>query len=165
MARTITTRTNLGLLLLRVAGLLLAFTFGRQKLGWYLTVWQSGESMRGVGLAPLISSLGFPAPFLLAIWETLNESIGALLVGCGLLTRVIAASAALGMVGALYASLQLKEDWLRAVLYLIIFSALALTGAGELSLDHLIKVRRRGKTDRFVAVKASHRDSARDESP
>src|SRR5690242_15903457 len=130
MVRTLTNRTNLGLLLLRGAGLLLAVTFGRQKLGWYLTAWQSGESMRGVGLAPLIGSLGFPAPFLLAIWETLNESVAAFLIGLGLLTRVAAGSAALGMAGALYASLQLKEDWLRAALYLIIFSALALTGPG-----------------------------------
>ena len=143
MRRTVTNRTNLGLLLLRGAGLVLAFTFGRQKLGWYLTAWRSGESMRGVGLAPLIGSLGFPAPFLLAVWETLNESIGAFLIGCGLLTRIAGASAALGMVGALYASLQIKEDWLRATLYLIIFSTLTLTGPGELSLDHLIKARRK----------------------
>src|SRR4249919_2873740 len=144
MARKIINRTNLGLLLLRGAGLLLALTFGRQKLGWYLTAWQSGQSMRSVGLAPLIGSLGFPAPFLLALWETFNESLGAFLVGFGLLTRVTAASAALGMAGAFYASLQLKEDWLRAALYLIIFSALALTGPGELSFDHLIKARRKG---------------------
>lgn len=143
MFRTIRNRTSLGLLLLRGAGLLLAFTFGRQKLGWYLAAWRSGQSMRGVGLAPLIGSLGFPVPFLLAVWETLNESMGAFLIGCGLLTRIAAASAAFGMVGALYASLQLKEDWLRAALYLIIFSALALTGSGELSFDHLLKVRRK----------------------
>lgn len=143
MSTTNRNLTSIGLLLLRGAGLLLALTFGRQKLGWYLAAWQSGESMRGVGLAPLIGSLGFPAPFLLGVWETLNESIGAFLVGFGLLTRVMAASAALGMVGALYASLRLKEDWLRAALYLIIFFALALTGPGELSLDHLIKAWRK----------------------
>ena len=138
-----TNRTSLGLLLLRGAGLLLAFTFGRKKLGWYLAAWQSGQSMRGAGLTRLIGSLGFPAPLLLAIWEALNESIGAFLIGCGFLTRIAAASAALGMVGALYASLELKEDWLRPALYLIIFSTLMLTGPGELSLDHLIKARRK----------------------
>ena len=146
MSGTIRTRTNLGLLLLRGAALLLAVTFGRQKLGWYLTAWRSGESIRNTGLTPLIESLGFPAPFLLAVWETLNESLGAFLIGCGLLTRIAAASAALGMVGALYTSMKLGEDWLRAALYLIIFSALALTGPGNLSLDHLIKVSRRKKT-------------------
>jgi uncharacterized membrane protein YphA (DoxX/SURF4 family) len=143
MSGTISNRTNLGLLLLRGAALLLALTFGRQKLGWYLTAWHSGESIRNTGLTPLIESLGFPAPFLLAVWETLNESLGAFLIGFGLLTRVTAASAALGMAGALYASLQLKEDWLRAALYLIVFSALALTGPGELSFDDLIKGRRK----------------------
>src|ERR1051326_2801470 len=144
MSRTITNRTNLGLLLLRGAALLLALTFGRQKLGWDLTALHSGESIRSVGLTPFIGGLRFPAPFLLAIWETLNESLGAFLLCLGLFTRVTAASAALGMAGALYASLQLKEDWLRAALYLIIFSALALSGPGELSFDHLIKARRRG---------------------
>lgn len=137
--------TDFGLLLLRGSGLLLAFTFGRQKAGWYLAALQSGESIRNVGLAPLISSLGFPVSPVLAVWVTLNESIGGLLIGCGFLSRLTAASAALGMAGALYASLRLGEDWLRAALYLIIFSALALSGPGKFSIDQLID-RKRTKT-------------------
>jgi hypothetical protein len=43
------------------------------------------------------------------------------------------------MIGALYTSVRLGEDWLRAALYLIIFSTLILTGAGEFSVDHLLK--------------------------
>ena len=83
--------------------------------------------------------MGFPIPVALAIWITFNESIGAFLIGCGLFTRSLAASLALGMVGALYVSVQLREDWLRAALYLIIFTTLILTGPGELSLDCLLK--------------------------
>jgi uncharacterized membrane protein YphA (DoxX/SURF4 family) len=49
------------------------------------------------------------------------------------------------MAGALYASLRLGEDWLRAALYLIIFSALALSGPGKFSIDQLID-RKRTKT-------------------
>jgi uncharacterized membrane protein YphA (DoxX/SURF4 family) len=82
---------------------------------------------------------GFSNPVVLALWITFNESIGALLIGCGFLTRILAASAALGMAGALYTSVRLHEDWLRAALYLIVFVALALIGPGKFSVDYLIK--------------------------
>ncbi len=120
---------DLGLLILRGAGLLLAVTFGVQKVG----------SLSHAGLAPLIARMGCPIPVVLALWVTFNESIGAFLIGCGFLTRVMAASAALGMAGALYTSVRLGEDWLRAALYLIIFVTLSLTGAGKFSVDHLFK--------------------------
>jgi len=83
--------------------------------------------------------MGVPIPVALAIWITFNESIGAFLIGCGFLTRLLATSLALGMGGALYTSVRLGEDWLRAALYLIIFITLILTGPGEFSLDHLLK--------------------------
>jgi uncharacterized membrane protein YphA (DoxX/SURF4 family) len=107
-----------GLLALRGAGFLLAFTFGLQKIGWYIAAFHSDKSFSSIGLAPLIAQVGFPAPVILALWITFNESIGALFLGFGLFTRVLAASAALGMAGALYTSVRLGEDWLRAALYL-----------------------------------------------
>jgi uncharacterized membrane protein YphA (DoxX/SURF4 family) len=85
--------------------------------------------------------MGFPIPVVLALWVTFNESIGAFLIECGFLTRTLAASAALGMAGALYTSVRLGEDWFRAALYLIVFIALSLTGPGKFSVDHLIKRR------------------------
>ena len=130
---------DLGLLILRGAGLLLAVTFGVQKVGWYWTALHAGKSLSHAGLAPLIARMGFPIPVVLALWVTFNESIGAFLIGCGFLTRVMAASAALGMAGALYTSVRLGEDWLRAALYLIIFVTLSLTGAGKFSVDHRFK--------------------------
>ena len=130
---------DLGLLVLRGAGLLLALTFGVQKIGWYWSALHAGKAFSSIGLAPLIAKMGFPIPVVLAIWITFNESIGAFLVGCGFLTRLLAASLAIGMVGALYISVRLEEDWLRAALYLIIFITLTLTGPGEFSLDHLLK--------------------------
>jgi uncharacterized membrane protein YphA (DoxX/SURF4 family) len=54
--------------------------------------------------------MGFPFPVALAIWITFNESIGAFLVGCGFLTRLLSASLAFGMAGALYVSIRLDED-------------------------------------------------------
>jgi uncharacterized membrane protein YphA (DoxX/SURF4 family) len=132
-------QTDLGLLLLRGSGFLLALTFGVQKIGWYWSSLHAGKSFSSIGLAPLIAKIGFPIPVALAIWITFNESIGAFLIGCGFLTRILAASLALGMAGALYTSIQLREDWLRAALYLIIFTGLVFTGPGELSLDCLLK--------------------------
>ncbi len=132
-------QTDLGLLILRVAGFLLVFTFGIQKIGWYWSALHGGKSFSSIGLAPLIAKMGFPIPVALAIWITFNESIGAFLIGCGFLTRLLAASLAIGMGGALYTSVRLGEDWLRAALYLIIFIALTFTGAGKFSVDHLLK--------------------------
>jgi len=130
-----------GLLLLRGAGFLLAFTFGIQKIGWYVTAFHAGKPLSAIGLAPLIAHVGFSFPVILALWITLNESIGAFFVGIGLLTRFAAASLALGMVGALYASVQLGEDWLRAALYLIIFASLIFTGPGMFSIDQYLQNR------------------------
>src|SRR6266480_152297 len=124
-----------GLLALRSAGFLLAFTFGLQKdrmvhfrLPIRQTVlidWPGAVDREG----------RFPSSsYSLALWITFNESIGALFIGCGLFTRVLAASAALGMAGALYTSVRLSEDWLRAALYLIVFIGLSLTGPGKLSV-------------------------------
>jgi uncharacterized membrane protein YphA (DoxX/SURF4 family) len=134
-----TKQKDLGLLLLRGSGFLLALTFGVQKIGWYWSALHAGKSFSSIGLAPLITKMGFPIPVALAIWITFNESIGAFLIGCGFLTRLLASSLALGMAGALYTSVRLGEDWLRAALYLIIFVTLVLTGPGEFSLDHLLK--------------------------
>ena len=130
---------DFGLLILRGAGLLLAGTFGVQKIGWYWSAFHAGKSLSSAGLAPLIAKMGFPIPVALAIWITFNESIGAFLIGCGFLTRLLAASAALGMAGALYTSVRLGEDWLRAALYLIVFTVLVLTGPGKFSVDHLLQ--------------------------
>ncbi len=108
---------DLGLLALRSAGFLLALTFGVQKIGWYVTAFHSNKPFSLIGLAPLIAKVGLPMPVILALWITFNESVGAFLIGCGLLTRAFAISAALGMAGALYTSVRLDEDWLRAALY------------------------------------------------
>ena len=136
-----------GLLILRGAGLLLALTFGVQKIGWYWSALHAGKPFSSIGLAPLIAKIGFPIPVALALWITFNESIGAFLIGCGLLTRLLAASAALGMAGALYTSVRLDEDWLRAALYLIVFTGLVLTGPGKFSVDHLLKRKRPQELD------------------
>ena len=134
---------NVGLLLSRAAGFLLAFTFGIQKIGWYLTAFHAGKPLSSAGLTPLIARIGFPLPLILAVWITLNESVGAFFVGIGFLTRFAAASLALGMIGALYTSVQLREDWLRAALYLIVFTTLTFTGPGKFSVDRWLQSRKK----------------------
>jgi len=95
-----TKQKDLGLLILRGAGLLLALNFGVQKIGWYWSALHAGKPFSSIGLAPLIAKMGFPIPVVLAIWITFNESIGAFLIACGFLTRLLATSLALGMAGA-----------------------------------------------------------------
>src|SRR5207237_2671100 len=71
---------DIGLLLFRAAGFLLAFTFGVQKIGWYVTAFHAGKPLlSSIGLTPLIAHMGLPLPVILALWITLNESIGAFL--------------------------------------------------------------------------------------
>jgi uncharacterized membrane protein YphA (DoxX/SURF4 family) len=137
---------DIGLLLLRAAGFLLAFTFGIQKIGWYVTALHAGKPFSSIGLAPLVAHVGFPLPVILAVWITLNESIGAFFIGIGFLSRFASASVALGMIGALYTSVRLGEDWLRAALYLIIFTGLTFSGPGRFSIDHLLQTRKTNRT-------------------
>ena len=137
-----------GLLALRSASFLLAFTFGIQKIGWYVSAFHSDKPFSSIGLAPLIAQMGFPVPVVLALWITFSESVGASLIGCGLFTPILALSAALGMVDALYTSLRLGEDWLRAALYLIVFVTLSLTGPGKFSTDRRLQIRKTNRLPR-----------------
>jgi uncharacterized membrane protein YphA (DoxX/SURF4 family) len=146
---------DVGLLVLRAAGFLLAFTFGIQKIGWYIAAFHSDKAFSSIGLAPLIAKMGFPAAVILALWVTFNESVGAFLIGCGLFTRVLACSAGLGMIGALYTSVRLNEEWLRAALYLIVFATLTLTGAGRLSIDRRLQIRNANRSARMPPLSKS----------
>lgn len=137
---------DLGLLLLRGAALFLALTFGRQKVTTYVELMRVGGPLASSGLTPLIRAMGLPLPGLLGICAVLNESIGAMLIACGFLTRLCAAVGAVGMAVAFYVSLRLGEEPLRAWLYLIVFGTLTVAGPGRFSIDYLMwKQRRRTK--------------------
>src|SRR6266513_5132136 len=88
-------RTDCGLLLLRVAGLLLVATAGWEKVRDLLVAFQAGKPLASVGLTPLITKMGFPLPFLCALYVVVNESLGATLIALGLFTRVAALCAAM----------------------------------------------------------------------
>ena len=139
-------RIDIGLLVMRAAALFLALTFGWQKVSGYIALLRAGQSLSTSGLAPLIRMMGLPAPAFLAVCAVLNESLGALFIACGFLTRLSAAVGALGMATAFYISMRLGEDPLRATLYFVIFFGLTITGPGRISIDHLLQSRLKGRS-------------------
>jgi uncharacterized membrane protein YphA (DoxX/SURF4 family) len=129
-----------GLLVLRLgAGLSLLGCFGITKIGWVIALLRSPAPLSASGFAQLIRSVGFPAPLFLALCAVLNETVTPIFVVSGLLTRVAATIGALGMTGALYTSLRLGEEPVRAALYVVAFATLALTGAGQYSVDEILE--------------------------
>jgi putative oxidoreductase len=116
------------------AGVSLFLLFGLTKLKaansyFHTGAWEFVDFNRKVGL---------PAPVIIAFLQTLNESVGALLVVAGFLTRYAAGSVALGFFAATYLSVRMGEDaWLIALFYAVMFTTLALTGSGKLSIDYL----------------------------
>lgn len=153
-------RRDLALFLLRLAGLGLAFAHGLGKI----TALAGGNERFVEG----VSRLGFPLPFAFAWAAALVEVVGGLLIALGLGTRVAAALAAVVMAVAAFmrhhAVAQLGgvaglaaptpedvEAWgspEKALLYLLVFVALALLGPGRWSVGHLLarrRERRRGR--------------------
>src|SRR6184192_4572954 len=133
---------DIGLLLFRAAGFLLAFTFGVQKIGWYVTAFHAGKPLlSSIGLTPLIAHMGLPLPVILALDHT--ERIDrSFLRWHRFAYSVCSGESRLGMIGALYTSVRLEEDWLRAALYFVIFLGLIFTGAGKFSIDRLLQTRK-----------------------
>jgi putative oxidoreductase len=139
---------DIGLLILRLAGLYLALSHGWGKVS-------SLASGEGAGLIKGAAEMGFPAPALFAWAAALSEFAGGLLVTLGLGTRVAAAFAASTMAvaafGHHYAHLRLlsalrvapvSEEVLKgwgnpelALIYLLVFVSLVLIGPGGLSID------------------------------
>lgn len=142
---------DVGLLLLRLAGLGLAIVHGLPKL-----VRMTGGDQRfveGVG------KLGFPYPTVFAWAAVLAEVVGGLLVALGLGTRLMAALCAFNMavaaflrhhahdhlrvrLGLLQTDAKTVAEWgdpELALLYLVAFLALALLGGGRFAVERLLR--------------------------
>lgn len=137
-------KPDVGLLVLRLAGLFLAFGHGWGKVS-ALAAGNADRLIEGV------AGLGFPAPGLFAWAAALAEFGGGLLVALGLMTRVGAAFAAFTMAVAAFlrhkAHLQLavklgllsvtpdaERSWGNpelALMYLLVFLTLLVTGPGK----------------------------------
>jgi len=147
---------DFALLILRLAGLMLAFGHGWAKVDQL--IW--GDATRRLAS---ISNLGFPMPGFFAWCLALTEFAGGLLIASGLFTRILAAFAAFAMavatflqhklhlqilvgLGALSYPEETVDRWGNpesAFLFLLIMLSLVLLGAGRLSLDHLFGKKRR----------------------
>jgi putative oxidoreductase len=147
---------GLALLVLRLAGLGLAL-HGFPKL----MALAAGQT----GFVQGVAKLGFPVPIVFAWAAALGEAVGGVLVALGLFTRWAAGIAAFTMAvaaflghhahGHLLHALRIRrvsEETLKswgspemALLYLAVMAAVALMGAGALSLDALRGGKGRGK--------------------
>lgn len=146
---------DVALLILRLAGLALAFAHGWGKIDEL--VW--GDP---TGRLAGIARLGFPVPFFFAWCLALTEFAGGLMIAAGLATRVVAAFGSFAMFVATFAHHRLHMHILitlglaevseetarswgnpeRAFLFLLIFLSLILMGGGAYSLDRLLSLRR-----------------------
>lgn len=147
---------DLALVLLRLSGLGLALAHGYGKVA----ALAAGEGDRFIAG---VESLGFPLPGLFAWAAALAELLGGLCVALGLGTRVAAAFAGFAMFVAAFGrhhafqhllvavgAMQVPEETVRswgnpelALLYLLAFGTLVLTGGGRFSLDRVWPGRRR----------------------
>jgi putative oxidoreductase len=142
------TATDYALLILRIAGLLLAFGHGWGKV--------SGLAAGSDGFIGGVARLGFPIPFVFAWAAALSEFAGGLLVGLGLMTRTAAFFAAcvvgtaaffrhkaLLVLGAWLGVISPDPEVLRAagnpegaLMFFLVMVAIMLIGPGRLSIDH-----------------------------
>lgn len=137
---------DVGLLVLRLAGFGLALAHGWGKV--------AALSVGNVGFVNSVLGLGFPVPVLFAWAAALTEFAGGLMIGLGIFTRQAAALGAVTMTVAAFGVhrahlhfadalgiIQVGEENLRrfrspelALVYWLIFVALALLGSGRIAL-------------------------------
>jgi len=138
---------DLGLLILRLAGLYLALAHGWSKV--------VGLASGQTGFVEGVASMGFPVALAFAWAAALAEFVGGLGVAFGLFTRWAAAFAAVNMfvaafvrhhalsqllswLGIVSVSDEALKSWGRpelALTYLIIMAGVALLGPGRFSID------------------------------
>jgi len=127
---------HLGLCFLRVCfGLGLVSGYGWSRLihaGNYLFQGQEWPFLR------IVKSLGFPLPVAFATASALAESVCAVLLAAGLLTRVNASLIAFNMLVAVSLHLRLGQPLEPALLYLFSALTLVLSGGGTYSIDALL---------------------------
>ncbi|MGB7623941.1 MAG: DoxX family protein [Terriglobia bacterium] len=138
---------NAGLLFLRLAaGLSLLLLFGLAKLQRTRVFIHTGQWQ----FVDFNQKVGLPAPILVAYLQTFNESIGAIALAAGLVTRY-AAALAFGFGMTTYCSLKIGEsELLIAAFYYVMFTTLLLTGAGKFSIDYLLQTRGAAKLEEKV---------------
>ena len=121
---------NAGLTLLRVfTGLSLAFAHGIGKLP------------PSEGLIERAGTLGFPAPIVFAWAAGLSELLGGIFLALGFLTRIASFFIAVTMLTAIL-GVHAADPYARkelALLYFFVAVAFMLKGAGDWSIDKLLR--------------------------
>jgi putative oxidoreductase len=148
-------RNDIGLLLLRLAGLGLALAHGWGKV-------EALSTGHADGFVRAVAELGFPLPLFFSWASALAEFLGGILVALGLGTRIAAGLVAVNMAVAAFrrhhalarfaASVGLVSvapDTLKgwgnpelALIYLVVSLTIVLLGPGRLALDPLVRRRR-----------------------
>jgi putative oxidoreductase len=144
-------RLDLALLILRLAGI------GMITLhGWGKLVRMAGGDR---GFVNGVGQMGFPVPIVFAWAAVLAETLLPALVILGLLTRPAAAICAVNMAVAAFVRHHAHLHWLAALgirsypadtlkgwgnpelalLYLVVFLAIALAGGGRFALDRVVR--------------------------
>jgi putative oxidoreductase len=122
-----------GLLLLRagLAALLLSLH------GWARTIdaYNLVVHHRAWPFVAVVARLGFPAPKVFAVLSAAAESLGALLVGIGLATRIAAFAIAVDMGVAIYSLRHARAGFELPALYLVAAVALVAAGAGRYAVE------------------------------
>ncbi|KQO01154.1 DoxX family protein [Paenibacillus algorifonticola] len=128
-----------GLLIIRVVLGLLMVGHGAQKLfGWF-----GGYGLKGTG--GWLDSIGVKPGVLMALAAGLSEAVGGLLFAAGLWTWVGAVLLIIPMIMAIVKVHGANGLWSTQngyeynLVLIAVFVGVALTGAGELSIDALLK--------------------------
>ncbi|HZN66498.1 MAG TPA: DoxX family protein [Tepidisphaeraceae bacterium] len=133
---------DIGLLVLRLTGLILAVGHGLKK-------WPPPEMFVGG-----VQKLGFPAPTFFAWMAVLSEVVGGFLLALGLLTRPAAFLVAGTMLVAAFGQHRSDPFFMGptgpskepAILFLLPALALLFTGAGRYGVDYFLRGRRNEST-------------------
>jgi putative oxidoreductase len=111
-----------------------------------LTGWGKLQNLDRV--TEYFTDLGIPAPHILTPFVSGMECFAGFFLMIGIITRISAGGLAVTMIVAIISAKWQEVDSLHALLgfeetlYLVIFTWLAICGAGKASLDYLIEKRR-----------------------
>lgn len=128
-----------GILLLRLsAGLLLLYYHGGHKFRGFIAYVHSGQPWELVGE---IMQMHLHWPFAIAVFVTIVQCLGSLLLIVGLYTRPSSALLVVVLSGAIFQNLHAGRDPQLAVLYTLIALTLILLGGGRYTLSVLLRRR------------------------
>jgi len=140
MART--SRTDWGLLVLRLGYVSLLLWFH----GWarFFRAYHYAIQGEAWTFVAVVERLGFPAPGIFAVLSAMSESIGAVLLGLGIVPRIASAIIAVNMAVAVYNEAGKGDPWELPALYLLGAVVLTITGPGRLRVSFpLSRLRKR----------------------